>query len=190
MRTSRALAKQITDTYAEVLFEAAVNEGAVDTIGAQLDEVQFVVRGHAELRNAVTDDSLPAQKRLSVLRSVFPGLHPAIDGALAVMVEQDNFDLLSGVVEAYDRVAEERRNVVVADVTTAIPLTESLRRSISKKVSADLGRDVVLREKVDPTILGGIIIDAGGRRIDASVASQLEKARAVLSTNAFTGGGA
>jgi F-type H+-transporting ATPase subunit delta len=117
-------------------------------------------------------------------------LHPAIDGALAVMVEQENFDLLLAVVEAYDRVAEERRNTVVADVTTAIPLTESLRQSISDKLSADMGRAVVLREKVDPGIIGGIVIDAAGRRIDASIVSQLENARAVLSTNALTGGGA
>jgi len=190
MRTSRALAKQITETYAGVLFDAAAAEDAVDDVGRQLDEVIFVVRGHADLRGAMADESLPADKRVEVLRSIFPALHPAIDGAIAVMVEQENFDLLPAVVEAYDRVAEERRNIVVADVTTAIPLTESLRQSISDKLSADMGRAVVLREKVDPGIIGGIVIDAAGRRIDASIVSQLENARAVLSTNALTGGGA
>ena len=190
MRTSKALAKQITATYAEVLFEAAAAEDAVDTVGKQLDEVMFVIRGHADLRSAMRDETLPADKRTDVLRSIFPALHPAIDGALAVMVEQENFDLLPAVVEAYDRVAEERRNVVVADVTTAIPLTESLRQSISDKLSADLGHAIALREKVDPAIIGGIVIDAAGRRIDASIVSQLENARAVLSTNALTGGGA
>ena len=111
-----------------------------------------------------------------MLRSIFPALQPAIDGALAVMVEQENFDLLPAVVEAYDRVAEERRNIVVADVTTAIPLTESLRQSISDKLSADMGRAVVLREKVDPSIIGGIVIKAaGGKIIDASVSGQLDE---------------
>ncbi len=100
MRTSRALAKQITDTYAVVLFDAATAENAVDEIGKQLDEVMFVIRGHADLRGAMMDDSLPADKRAAVLRSIFPALHPAIDGALAVMVEQENFDLLPAVVEA------------------------------------------------------------------------------------------
>ncbi len=190
MRTSRSMAKQITETYAQVLYQAAAAENAVDFVGGGLNEVMYVVRGHADLRNAMTDDSLPADKRVTVLRSIFPALHPAIDGALAVMVEQENFDLLPAVVEAYDRVAEERRNIVVADVTTAIPLTESLRQSISDKLSVDIGQAVVLREKVDPAIIGGIVIDAAGRRIDASIVSQLENARAVLSTNALTGGGA
>jgi F-type H+-transporting ATPase subunit delta len=190
MRTSRALAKQITETYAGVLYDAAAAENAVDAVGGQLGEVMSVVRGHADLRNAMTDDSLPADSRVEVLRSIFPPLPPVIDGALAVMVEQENFDLFPAVVEAYDRVAEERRNIVVADVTTAIPLTESLRQSISDKLSADIGQAVVLREKVDPAIIGGIVIDAAGRRIDASIVSQLENARAVLSTNALTGGGA
>lgn len=190
MRTNRALAKQIIDTYAEVLFDAAAAENAVDALGSQLDEVMFVVRGHADLGNAMTDDSLPAASRVEVLRSIFPALYPAVDGALAVMVAEENFDLLPAIAEAYDRVAEQRRDVVVADVTTAVPLTESLRQSISDKLSADMGRSVVLREKVDPAIIGGIIIDAAGRRIDASIVSQLENARAVLSTNALTGGGA
>jgi F-type H+-transporting ATPase subunit delta len=190
MRTSRALAKQITATYAEVLYGVAASEGVVDLVGAQLDEAMFVVRAHAELRTAMTDDALPADKRVAVLRSIFPALHPAIDGALSVMVERENFDLLPAVVEAYDRVAEERRDIIVADVTTAIPLTEALRQSISDKLSADMGRTVVLREKVDTDIIGGIVIDAAGRRIDASIVSQLENARAVLSTNALTGGGA
>ncbi len=106
---------------------------------AQLDEVMFVVRGSRRPAQR-HDRRVPSRdKRVEVLRSIFPALQPAIDGALAVMVEQENFDLLPAVVEAYDRVAEERRNIVVADVTTAIPLTESLRQSISDKLSCRHG---------------------------------------------------
>ena len=72
-------------------------------------------------------------------------------------------------------------------VTTAVELTESLRESITKKLAADLGKGVVLREKVDPAIIGGIVFSTHGQRIDASIASQLENARGVLST-AHTGG--
>ena len=118
---------------------------------------------------------------------MFAGLNPALVSTLAVMAERGNFDLLSGVVEEYGHVAEERRGVVAVDVTTAVELSESLRESITNKLAADLGKGVVLREKVDPAIIGGIVFSTHGQRIDASIASQLENARGVLST-AHTGG--
>ena len=62
-----------------------------------------------------------------------------------------------------------------------------VREQVKDKLVADLGKDVVLREKVDPAIIGGIVMSSGGLRIDASIASQLENARCVLSA-AHTGG--
>ena len=76
--------------------------------------------------------------------------------------------------------------MVAVDVTTAVELSDALRESISAKLAADLGKGVVLRETVDPSIIGGIVISTHGHRIDASLASQLENARLVLS--AHTGG--
>jgi F-type H+-transporting ATPase subunit delta len=187
MRTSRAQAKQIVETYASVLFDAAAASDAVDEVSTQLDAVLRLVRGHAPLRDTLLDDSVAGAERADVARSVFAGLDPALIETLAIMVERDNFDLLSSVVDAFAAIAEERRGVITVDVTTAVELTAELRQSISSKLSADLGKAVVLREKVDPSIIGGIVISTHGHRIDASIASQLEAARAVLST-APTGG--
>ena len=187
MRTSRTLAKQIVATYAGVLFDAAAATDEVDAVSTQLEAVVRLVRGNAPLRDAMLDDSVDGAQRAQVARNVFAGLNASLVDALAVLVERDNFDLLSSVVEEYGRVAEERRGIVAVDITTAVELTAALRDTISAKLSADLGKGVVLREKVDPAIIGGIVISTHGRRIDASIASQLESARLVLST-APTGG--
>jgi F-type H+-transporting ATPase subunit delta len=187
MRTSRALAKQIIGTYASVLFDAAAADDAVDDVFVQMEAVQRIIRSSAPLRDALLDDSVPGTQRGKVATEVFAGLNPALVSTLAVLAERGNFDLLSGVVETYANVAEERRGVVAVDVTTAVELSESLRESITKKLVADLGKGVVLREKVDPAIIGGIVFSTHGQRIDASIASQLENARGVLST-AHTGG--
>ena len=187
MRTSRTLAKQIVATYASVLYDAAATSGHVYVMSTQLDAVLRLVRGHAPLRDALRDESVATLTRAAVARDVFTGLDPALVATLAVMVERDNFDLLSSVVEQFAVVSEERRGVVAVDVTTAVQLTDALRETITAKVSADLGKSVALREKVDPAIIGGIVISTHGHRIDASIASQLESARLVLST-APTGG--
>lgn len=188
MRTNRALLRQIVTTYANALYEAAAAEGAVDRVGTELDAVLFAIHGHAELRAAMVNEELPAKGRMDVLTSVFTDLHPVTAAGLTVMVDEGNFDALSAIAEEYANTAESRRDMAVAEVTTAVPLTEPLRKSISEKLATDLGKEVVLREKVDPSIIGGIVIDAAGRRIDASIVSQLDHARAVLSTTASHGG--
>lgn len=187
MRTSRALAKKIVGTYAGVLLDAADADNSVDVVYSQMEAVQRIVRGHAPLRDALRDESATGAQRAKVAVDVFAGLNPALVGAMAVLAERGTFDLLPSVVEEYGRVAEERRGVVAVSVTTAVELSESLRESITNKLAADLGKGVVLREKVDPAIIGGIVFSTHGQRIDASIASQLENARGVLST-AHTGG--
>ena len=71
-------------------------------------------------------------------------------------------------------------NVTVVDVTTVVPLDDHLREVITKKSEADLGTKVVLRESIDKSLIGGILMSANGKRIDASMTSQLEAARNVL----------
>jgi F-type H+-transporting ATPase subunit delta len=189
MATDRALFKQIVATYADALYEVAAGEGTVDQTGAQLGEVVRIVRGHSELRVVVMDAAYPAATRSVLVREVFAGYSPAILAIIDLMLERGEIDALSALVEAYSRVSEEKRNVAVVDVTTAVELDDALRAAISSKLSADIGKEVVLRERVDAGIVGGIIIDAMGRRIDASITSQLERARMALST-AHTGGDA
>jgi len=187
MRTNRALAKQTTATYASVLFEAASADQAVFVVGDQLDEAAAIVRGHGELRDALLDENVPAEARRDIVTDVFKSVHPALVATLGVMAERGNIDLLSSLAETYLALAEERLNVVAVDVTTVVPLTDELRRAIKDKLAADFERDVVVREHVDPAILGGIIMSAHGRRVDASIVSQLERTRTALST-AHTGG--
>lgn len=187
MPTSRALAKQIVAAYAGALYDAAAAGNSVDRVSLELDAILRLVRGNAPLRDAMLDDSVSGEVRAETARKVFAGLDASLVGVLAMMAERLNFDLLSSVADEFAEVAEERRGVIAVDVTTAVDLTDTLRESIKAKLSADLGKEIVLREKVDPSIIGGIVISTHGHRIDASIASQLENARMVLSA-AHTGG--
>ena len=103
------------------------------------------------------------------------------------MAERGDIKLLGRVAAAYESAAEEALETVVVDVTTAVELDDHLREVIKNKLSSDLGRSVRLNESVDRSILGGIIMSTHGKRMDASVRTQLSQARRVLAT-ASTGG--
>ena len=102
-------------------------------------------------------------------------------------MESGDTDVLDDVSRTYAEIAEAERGMMVAEVTTAIPLDDALRTNLSKKLSDMLERPVTLRERVDETIVGGIVIKVAGRVLDGSVSLQLDEARTTLSRS--TAGG-
>lgn len=183
MPIDRNLIKAQVATYAQVLLEAAKSEDKVFDVNAELDDALRIIRGSMDLRDALDDKTTPSEVRAGIVREIFKDFDAALVATLALMAERGFIGHLSRVCEAYTLAAEEATNSVVVDVTTAVALTDELRETLKKKMSAQFnGRTVVLQERVDKTILGGIVMSAHGKRIDASVTSQLENARIVLST--------
>ncbi|NLG10897.1 MAG: ATP synthase F1 subunit delta [Coriobacteriaceae bacterium] len=187
MPTDRALVQKESMVYAEVLLEAAKASDVVFELGGQLEQVLKTVRGSIDLRTTLSDHTIDPSIRYAIVQEVFADYDPALLSALRVMVERDDVALLSKVNEAYNNLAEEALGAVIIDVTTVVELDDALRDKIETKYAAAFNKDVLLREHVDPSIIGGIILSTHGRRIDASVISQLETARVVLST--VTSGG-
>ena len=114
---------------------------------------------------------------------------PEVLAVLTTMVERDQLDLLPKVAAAYRTMTESDDDVVGITVTTAVPLDDELRAQITERYEADLGRSVFIIERVDPSIMGGIIIEARGQRRDVSVCTQLRAAREALGSADTTFGG-
>ncbi|HJG31509.1 F0F1 ATP synthase subunit delta [Collinsella tanakaei] len=108
---------------------------------------------------------------------------PEVLAVLAKMSEQGDLDRLPEVLDLYRSMVNEEQDVVGVHVTTAIPLDDELRDLITQKCESDLESRVFLIEHVDPTIIGGIILSARGQRRDASVRTQLENARKIMTQN-------
>ena len=105
---------------------------------------------------------------------------PEIIAVLDTMSKRDQLDLLPKVAAAFKYVAEEDEDVVGVTVTTAIPLDDELRQTITKKC---------LIEQVDPSIVGGLVLEARGERRDISVKTQLRIAQETLANSANSYGG-
>lgn len=171
------------ETYARALFDLASAADSVDASDEGLRAVVEAARGHAGLRDALTDTSVPAEKKRDILRDLFGGSATAEAVAIATLVlERGDIDLLADVARRYREISEAERGMVVAEVTTAVALDDALRARISEKLSASLGRPVSLRERVDAGILGGVVIKVAGKVLDGSLALQLDEARTRLSS--------
>ena len=183
MPTNRLLEKEKVATYVSVLLDSAYAAGGQDAVlevRDQSEQVFRIMRSNIDLLSTFEDTSYTAQERGQVARAVFADCNPALLDVLVVMAERRDFGLLRHVWENYKCALEEKLDVRVVDVTTVVELDDHLREVIKNKAQADLGKEVVLRERIDPSLLGGLTMSTGDVYIDASVVSQLEHARTVL----------
>lgn len=112
---------------------------------------------------------------------------PEVLETLAAMQREDDLDLVSQVAKQYKEYLDAEDKTVSVTVTTAVPPDDDLREKVRAKAEADLKAPVYLVERVDPSIIGGIMLEARGKRYDASVRAQLANIRKTLSSS-FIGG--
>ncbi|MDR2035865.1 MAG: ATP synthase F1 subunit delta [Coriobacteriales bacterium] len=181
MRTNSIQLRAKALVYAEVLLEACKVSDNVFAVAGEFDDLVKAVRGSLELRKALKDKTIPLEAKKALVTELFTGYAPELLATFNVMVEREDLGVLSRARETFNTLAEEALNAIFIEVTTAVSLDDELRQQIISKYSAQLGCGVLLREYVDPDLIGGIVLMAHGKRIDASVTSQLESARHVLS---------
>ena len=114
---------------------------------------------------------------------------PEVLSVLARMESESDSTLITQVYEDLKAMLDSEDETVTVDVTTAVPMNAELRRKVRDKCAADFNAPIFLVEHVEPKVLGGIILEAKGRRRDASIRAQLVNIRKKLSSS-FMGGDA
>ncbi len=112
---------------------------------------------------------------------------PEVLETLAAMQREDDLDLVEQVAKHYKELLDAQDVTVSVTVTTAVPMDDDLRAKVRAKAQKDLGLPVYLVERVDPSVIGGIMLEVRGKRYDASVRAQLANIRKTLSAS-FIGG--
>ncbi len=183
MSTNRLVEKEKVKTYASALLQGAVAQGGIAqamSVRDQMDQIVAIMRENATLAETLKRPGYTPEERNALVKGTFAGVDATLVEVMAVMAERGDIDLLSQVANSFEEAIQVEFNVTIVDVTTAVELDDNLREIISQKTAKDLGTDVYLREHVDTSILGGIVMSANGNQIDASVTSRLEVARNVL----------
>lgn len=183
MPTNRLVVKEEVLAYARAMFDAAYEAGGQDAVlevRSQMEEIILLMHSDMDLSMALSDVTYSPKQRFDLANVVFADCNEAFRSVVSVMAERGDAELLPRVFKAFGDELDEKLNMCVVDVTTVVALDDNLRHIIIEKAEAELGKKAVLRERIDESILGGIIMSVNGKRIDASVISQLNKARHVL----------
>jgi len=181
--SSRALALR----YARALFDVARAEGQdVDQgIAEQLGSLATLLKSNAELRTALLHPALGPEQRRRVLVAIAEaaGTSPLLRRLLELVAARDRVALLPELAEAYAEVRNSARGVVMAEAVTAQPLDAGQATGLRDAVGGLTGKRVELRARVDPGVLGGVLVRVGGRTYDGTVRGRLAALRARLASS-------
>ena len=112
---------------------------------------------------------------------------PEVLETLSAMQAENDADLIDQVAKRYKEILDSEDKTVSVTITTAVPMDDQLREKVRARAEKLLNAPVYLVERVDPSILGGVLLEARGKRMDASVRAQRSHIRKALSS-AFIGG--
>ena len=159
--------------YASALFAIAKKRGEVEIVASNLKEVAETVDGSRQLAGVLHNPLLPRERKRAVLHGIFGSIHPDVEKFLFLVVEKDRAVLLLQIVDEFDRQVDESRGEADGEVISAVALTPTQVESLQSALQARFGVKVRLQTKVEPEILGGLIVRVGDKQMDGSVASRL-----------------
>jgi F-type H+-transporting ATPase subunit delta len=168
----------LVEAYAEALLLVAEAEGVLDEVEDELFRFGRTLEAASDLREALTDPALPVERKKAVLEDLLGGKAiPHTINMLGFVLEQGRGRQLAKIAEGVSRMAAERRSHEVAEVRTAIPLTEEQRAELARALGRATGKTVDLKVLVDPEVIGGAVARVGDQVFDGTVQSRLEQAK-------------
>ena len=177
METSGGIRASLAGRYASALFELARDQRQIDAVGKSLDTLASALvdsKDLAELVQSPLVSRKEAGKTFAALASEL-ALDPITTKFLRVIARNGRKNELRAMIRAYGRLAADHRGETIAEIVTAYPLKDDQVAGLKQQLRARAGRDVNLDTRVDPEILGGIIVKLGSQMIDASIRTKLNR---------------
>jgi F-type H+-transporting ATPase subunit delta len=168
--------------YAKALLEIAAAESDPARVEQDLAGLVSAMTTHAELRQALTSPTVPAQARRGIVRSLVAqaGVAAPLPKLLDLLAERGRLELLPEILQAYRERLLAHQNIVQAEVASAAPLAPETFQQLSHRLSALTGKQVQLAATVDAALIGGLVARVGSTVYDGSVRTQLEKMKQQL----------
>lgn len=165
----------IAKVYASAMIELAEQRGEADDLGAELSQLVTLVRENEDFRTFVEDPLADPDQRQASLEKMFRGqASDLLVDSLQVLNRKGRIGILPAIAEVYDALLDALRQRVEVSVASAVALSDAQRQQLSAAVKAQTGRDARFLERVDETLLGGMVVQIGDRKIDTSVATRLQ----------------
>ena len=166
---------EVGSVYGAALYDLARSEGLSAPILEQLRVLDSSFSAEADFLKLLCAPSLSKQERCGIADSSFRGkVHPYVLNFLKILTEKGYAKHFHDCFVAYEEQYNQDNGILVVTALTAVPLSQEQNAKLCAKLEAVTGKHIQLRNKVDPSVMGGVQLDLGNRRVDDTVAHRLQ----------------
>ena len=172
---------EVGNVYGESLYELAKEENLTKLIGDQLAVLQQAFRQEPDFIRLLSSPNLTKMERCQILDDSFRGkVHSYLLNFLKILTEKGYMRYFSDCCDAYTEHYDQDNGILRVDAVSAVELTNAQKEKLMQKLSRITGKEIALRNRIDPAVLGGIRLDYDGQRLDDTVSHRLDAIRNVL----------
>jgi F-type H+-transporting ATPase subunit delta len=169
--------EEVAEVYARALFQVACDRDSLDSIHEQLGQFADALRDSRDLAVFFFSPHFSTEEKKRALHRAIEGAEPAFMNFLEALIERHRMPVVFRVADRFQELWEAERKFLGVEVTSAVSLSEETVQNIGQQVQQQTGRQVELSSRVDPDILGGVILRVGNFILDASIRNRLEQLR-------------
>jgi F-type H+-transporting ATPase subunit delta len=166
--------------YARALFDAALEENRLEEVRAALAEFAQAAADVPELRELLRNPQLDPRAKAAALQDLLEGADVLVRNFVLLLADKGRSGLLEEIAREFERLVAEHEGTIHVELTTAVELTDADTRKLVEQIEEASGRRVEATRSVDPDLIGGIVLQVGSHRLDASVRGRLERLRREL----------
>jgi len=169
--------EELADVYARALFAVGREQGKLDVLREQLAQFADALDQNRQLAMFFFSPYFSTKEKQDALGRALEGADPAFQNFLALLIENHRMPVIFRIRSVYERLWQEENKTLPVEITSAIELDAATTENLGRTIGERAGRTVNLAARVDPDIIGGIIVRVGNSILDASIRTRLEQLR-------------
>ena len=169
--------EELAQVYAHALFEVADEHGVIDDVREQLGQFAEELDGNRDLQVFLFSPYFSSQEKKDGIRKIVKEADERFLNFLELLAERHRMPAIFRIRRAYDGLWREENKLLPVTVTSAIELDEGLVQGLGERIEEQTGKKVELTSRVDPDVLGGLVLQVGNMVLDASIRNRLEQLR-------------
>ncbi|WP_066380665.1 MULTISPECIES: ATP synthase F1 subunit delta [unclassified Anabaena] len=183
--TSKVANTEIAQPYAQALLSIAQSQNLTEEFGTDARTLLSLLSENQQLKTFIDNPFISAENKKAAIKQILGAdANPYLRNFLLLLVDKRRIFFLAEILQQYLALLRQLNQTVLAEVTSAVPLTEEQLEAVKEKVLAiSKARQVELETKVDSDLIGGVIIKIGSQVIDSSIRGQLRRLSLRLSSS-------
>jgi ATP synthase F1 delta subunit len=169
--------EELARVYGSSLFEVATKQGKLDVVREQLAQFADGVRASQQLQVFLFSPYFSTQEKQAGLERALEGADEVLMRFLELLIEKHRMPVLFRIRQEYESLCERAERRLRVEITSAVELDPAMAQLVAEQIGEHTGRRIELRRRVDPEIIGGLILRVGNSILDASVRTRLERLR-------------